>query len=175
MQLIPRAGLTITPWPNGAGRKADIAAGDGWLVAFAFLDGDAPFSDYSGHDRTITLIDGPGFTLHGADGTELSVAQPFTPTPFDGGWTTACRLHATPCMVVNAMTRRAGWRHAVTLLPAPAILPPSTATADILVALTGAPTINDSPLTRHDAMRLGTGSTTISGVGLLCRLQIFPV
>jgi hypothetical protein len=53
----------VSRWRNGAGRKADIAAGPDWLVGYAWLDADAPFSDYAGYDRTITLIEGPGFIL----------------------------------------------------------------------------------------------------------------
>jgi|GEM_PF-5878132 len=174
MQVIRRAGLTISPWPNGAGRKADIAAGDGWLIAFAFLDRDAPFSDYTGYARTITLIDGPGFLLHGSDGIDLQVVQPFTPTSFDGGWTTGCRLQSAPSMVLNVMTRQSAWRHDVFIVPNAARLAPSTAVADILVALDGTPSINDIQLTRHDAVRLGGAPPRVSGSGLFCRLQIFP-
>ena len=53
----------LSRWVNGAGRKADIDSGPGWMVGFAWLDTDAPFSDHSGQSRTITLLDGPGFTL----------------------------------------------------------------------------------------------------------------
>jgi hypothetical protein len=45
MTLIPRASLAHHPWRNKAGRKADIATGADWLIGFAFLDQDAPFSD----------------------------------------------------------------------------------------------------------------------------------
>ena len=72
VQVIHQAGLTISRWPNGAGRKADIATGDGWLVGFAWLDADAPFSDYTGHDRTIMLVEGPGFTLEVPGGRSLT-------------------------------------------------------------------------------------------------------
>jgi len=61
--LIPFASLSESRWRNGAGRKADIATGQDWLVGFAWLEADAPFSDYRGLDRTITLVDGQGFTL----------------------------------------------------------------------------------------------------------------
>ena len=113
--MIPFHSLAISPWRNGAGRKADIATGPGWLLGFAFLDADADFSDYAGHDRTITLVAGAGFVLEGADGTRLVVDRPFAPTGFDGGWICRCRLLDGPCVVLNALSDRARWAHAVTV------------------------------------------------------------
>jgi environmental stress-induced protein Ves len=104
--------LNETRWANGAGRKADIATGDGWTLAFAWLDGPAPFSNYSGFNRTITLIDGDGFALDGADAT-LTVAKIGEPTHFDGGWKVQCRLLGGPCFVLNAYSAQGRWRHSV--------------------------------------------------------------
>ena len=105
MQVIRSAALPVTRWHNGAGRKADIAAGDGWMVGFAWLDGDAPFSSLPGMDRTITLVDGPGFILDLTGQDSLAVDTPFVPARFDGGWPTLCRV-AGPCRVLNVMTAR---------------------------------------------------------------------
>lgn len=110
--VLLQADLPISPWPNGAGRKADIAQGDGWLAAFAWLDADAPFSDYSGVDRTITLIDGAGFELRFDTGQVIAVA-PRMPAAFDGGAPLRCHLPHGPCRVLNVMTRRDRWRHEV--------------------------------------------------------------
>ena len=106
--VLRAAQLPISPWPNNAGRKADIASGPGWLVAFAWLDQDARFSDYTGVDRTITLIDGDGFVLRFDDGRDLAV-MPFSPTDFDGGVGLSCHLPHGTCRVLNVMTDR---RHA---------------------------------------------------------------
>ena len=79
-EVLSFATRPLSRWPNGAGRKADIASGDGWMVGFAWLDADAPFSDLSGHNRTITLLDGPGFTLEFASPhPALSVQSPHAP------------------------------------------------------------------------------------------------
>ncbi len=110
-EILRFAGLETTRWRNGAGRKADIAAADGWMVGFAWLDADAPFSDYTGHDRTITLVDGPGFSLV-FTGAELVVDQPRVPTAFDGGAAAQCRVRG-PCLVLNAMTPRDRFLHSV--------------------------------------------------------------
>ncbi len=113
MRAIRFADLAITPWRNGAGRKADIDTGEGWLAGFAFLDQDAPFSDYAGQDRTITLIDGAGFELEIAGRGVVRVDQPHVPLRFDGGAPTTCRLLDGPCRVLNAMTAREDYTHGV--------------------------------------------------------------
>src|SRR4051794_39659659 len=115
-ELLTFATRVVSRWPNGAGRKADIASGPGWLVGFAWLDADAPFSDLRGQDRTITLLDGPGFTLdfpppHPA----LVVRSRHVPSAFDGGWPTRCRVLGL-CLVLNAMSVRGQWSHEVRIL-----------------------------------------------------------
>ncbi len=125
------ADLPQSRWPNGAGRRADVASGpmgdDGkpeWLVSWAWLEGNAPFSDYSGHDRTITLVSGVAFALHFGDAAlPLVLDAPFQPTPFDGGLEATCLLPAGNCLVLNAMSRRGRWRHRVTTVSSRVALP----------------------------------------------------
>jgi environmental stress-induced protein Ves len=127
----------LSLWANGAGRKADIASGSGWMAGFAWLDTDAPFSDFSGQDRTITLLDGPGFTLDFvAPRPALVVRSRHLPSPFDGGWPARCRIIG-PCLVLNAMSVRGHWRHDVRILTAPSSLPaPFPGAVAFLVDLT---------------------------------------
>lgn len=173
MRLIRRAGLAVSPWPNGAGRKADILAGPGWLIGFAFLDADAPFSDYAGHDRTITLLDGPGFSLVGGDA--LTVDVPHVPTPFDGGWRVRCRIHGGPCVVLNAVTERARWRHRVTIGPVPANADPGDAVADVLVVLAGEVGAGNRLAGRHDALCLDAQADLHASTdALVCRISVRP-
>lgn len=108
--------LPISLWPNGAGRKADIARGPGWLAAFAWLDADAPFSDYLGIDRTITLIDGDGFALVFSHTGAVTVS-PRAPLRFDGGASVSCSLPHGACRVLNVMTQRDTWDHRVVIGP----------------------------------------------------------
>jgi environmental stress-induced protein Ves len=124
-------------WANGAGRKADIATGRDWMVGFAWLDADAPFSDFSGQNRIITLLDGPGFTLDFAPpNPPLVVTSRHVPSPFDGGWPTQCRILG-PCLVLNAMCARDRWRHSVTVVTEPTSIPPAPINAfGFLVDLT---------------------------------------
>ncbi len=115
-EVIRAADLPTSRWVNGAGRKADIAAGDGWLMGFAWLDGDAPFSDYTGFDRTIMLLEGHGFTLELPEGSTVSVTDPFVPTAFSGAGPIACRLIAGPCRVLNAISAYPGFSHTLQLV-----------------------------------------------------------
>jgi environmental stress-induced protein Ves len=111
--ILRHADLPASLWPNGAGRKADIATGPGWLCGFAWIDADADFSDYTGRDRTITLLQGDGFVLEFADRPPLVVDRLHVPSWFDGGWPTRCRLLGGPCVVLNANSDRALWQHTV--------------------------------------------------------------
>lgn len=133
MQLLPNATLPVSRWPNGAGRKADLATGDGWMVSFAWLDADAPFSLMTGLDRTITLVEGPGFTLD-VGGRPLPLMAKFAPTAFDGGAVTHCAI-AGPSRVLNVMTDRARYRHEVSILDRGGRVDPAGSVACFVVAL----------------------------------------
>lgn len=153
--LIRFADLPPSPWRNKAGRKADIAAAPGpapsWTLGFAWLDADAPFSDFAGHDRTITLVAGPGFTLHFADDTPDIVADtPYRPHRFDGGRPTQCRI-AGPCLVLNAMTDRGRHTHHVRVATGPDQANTAECPADFAVILAGT---SESPAAPHDTLRL---------------------
>ena len=146
MRLIPNASLPVSHWANGAGRKADVAAGDGWMIGFAWLDEDAPFSDLQGYDRTITLVQGPGFTLDIAGRPPLIVETPFRPAAFDGGAQTQCRI-AGPSRVLNVMTRSGRFTHALDLLKTPCTITPGNAVRQLLVVLEGSVTLSEGTAT----------------------------
>ena len=154
------AELPQSRWPNGAGRKADVAAGpigeDGkpdWLLSYAWLEADAPFSDYTGIDRTITLISGIGFALDfGEAAAPLVVQAPFQPRGFDGGWPAKCLLPAGNCLVLNAMSRRGRWRHRVTTASTRVPLP-AVAGERFLVVLRGRCSLGGTLLSPRDAVR----------------------
>ena len=155
MALIPFAGLAVVPWRNGAGRKADIAAGPDWLVGFAWLDGDAPFSDYAGHDRTIVLVEGVGFTLDfGPSHPPLVARSRYVPGAFEGGWPPRCRVPDGPCLVLNAMTARATRTHTVTVSPVPARVAPSAGGVLFLVVLDGRVSVGNETAAPHDTIAI---------------------
>lgn len=157
------ASLPVSRWQNGAGRKADLLTGDGWMIGFAWLDANAPFSNLPGMDRTITLVEGPGFTLDVA-GQALPVATRFEPTRFDGGALTTCAI-AGPSRVLNAMTARARFRHTVSIVDRAGQIDPGTGPACIVVALDGTVTMGDASLGPLDAVRLESRDALSLGAG----------
>ena len=134
--MIAFDGLAQSLWPNGAGRKADILAGDGWAIGFAWLERDAPFSDFTGVDRTIMLVEGPGFSLHPLGLRDYAIHERHVPHDFDGGWQTRCSVIG-PCLVLNVFTRTVDWRHEVTVMDTPTRIEPGCDTAVVVVVLQG--------------------------------------
>ena len=179
-RLIRRAGLAVSAWRNGAGRKADIATGPGWLVGFAFLDGDAPFSEYLGVDRTITLIEGPGFTLDFAAAAPALVAVRFDPKPFDGGLPTQCRIAGGPCVVLNAITERAAWAHDVVIGPlegpiGPGPVGPGPVGPGIVVVLRGTAALGEEVAGLHDSWQLAAPAVMqASPDALVALIRVLP-
>jgi environmental stress-induced protein Ves len=156
----------VSRWRNGAGRKADIAAGTDWLVGFAWLDADAAFSDYAGYDRTITLVEGPGFALDfGPAHPALLARRSFVPAAFDGGWAARCRVPDGPCMVLNAMTARAGWTHRVGVATGPVRIATTSGGVAFLVVLEGTVSIGGETAGPRDAFRVEGAVAVDGGVG----------
>ena len=112
MSVIRRDQLVVTPWKNRRGRKADVAEGEGWFVGLAWIEARAAFSDFPGMDRTITLVEGEGFTLT-VDGEPHVLRGAGALHSFPGELPVVAEPLAGPCTVLNAMTRRGSWSHQV--------------------------------------------------------------
>lgn len=153
-EIIRAAALTESRWLNDAGRKADIASGPGWLVGFAWLDRDAPFSDYASHDRTITLLQGAGFSLALREGSLLTVDRPHVPAAFDGAGPIACHLLGGPCMVLNAITAYPAFSHTVQVVGAADLAEVGPGPLVFLVVLRGSVAVDAASLAERDTVRL---------------------
>ncbi|MDR3536292.1 MAG: HutD family protein [Acetobacteraceae bacterium] len=151
--VIRAAGLSESRWLNGAGRKADIASGPGWLVGFAWLERDAPFSDYADHDRTITLLEGAGFSLALPEGALLTVDRPGVPAAFNGAGPIACGLRSGPCMVLNVITAYPAYSHTVQVLDAADLMGLPPGRSGFLVVLQGAITVGATTVGPRDTVR----------------------
>ncbi|HVI87765.1 MAG TPA: HutD family protein [Dongiaceae bacterium] len=105
------------PWKNGQGSTTQLisaANADGgfdWRLSIAEVGQSGPFSDFSGYDRIITLIDGRGMVLTFNGTMQRRIDKPFAPLPFDGGWQTECALIDGPLRDFNLMVARR-WGHA---------------------------------------------------------------
>ncbi len=144
------------------------------MVGFAWLDADAPFSMLRGMDRTITLVEGLGFTLD-VGGAVLPVLAPFAPTRFDGGVPTTCSI-AGPSRVLNVMTRRGGLRHSLAIVDRSGPVQPGAGPASVAVVLAGHATMGAVTLDRLDAVCLDeAGAIGLSEGGALAVITIEPV
>jgi hypothetical protein len=88
------------------------------------------------------------------------VDRPHRPTRFDGGWPCRCRLLDGPCVVLNAISERARWSHALAITD-------RSPEAGFAVLLSGAAALADgSRLGPRDAVALPAGLATAPGAVL---------
>jgi environmental stress-induced protein Ves len=123
-----KAGVTLTrldsahyrrtPWKNGGGVTVDIAgaslpglapgAWEGmiWRFGQTRIERPGPFSDLSGFDRLLAVVEGQGLVLHPAGAPALDVRARFHPVRFSGEWQIESELEDGPVAVVNLMADR---------------------------------------------------------------------
>jgi uncharacterized protein len=134
MRLIRFADLASTPWKNGGGTTTEIAvspSGAGfedfdWRLSIADVASDGPFSQFSGIDRTLTLIEGKGLAMTIGGAPPLTLTTASEPLAFPGDVPVSAALVAGPIRDFNVMSRRGRYGHAVArhdLKAGPAILP----------------------------------------------------
>lgn len=111
-----------TPWKNGGGVTVDIAdaftpgatpggwAGMIWRFGHTRISRPGPFSDLSGYDRILAVIEGRGLLLRSPEAEALHVREPFRPVRFPGERPIESALEDGPVGVLNLMAdrRRAG-------------------------------------------------------------------
>ena len=100
------------PWKNGGGSTLELLSHVRedrllWRVSIADVERSGPFSDFTGYERTIMLLDGDGMELTIDDAPPVRIAQAFAPLGFDGGAKTECRLLGGPVRDFNLMVDRA--------------------------------------------------------------------
>jgi len=100
------------PWRNGLGTtiellKQDLPGDDGfaWRLSMADVTTDGEFSNFSGYDRTLLLLDGKGLTLD-CGGVPQRLDKPLQAARFRGEDPTFATLHDGPVQDFNIMTRR---------------------------------------------------------------------
>ena len=100
------------PWRNGLGTtiellKKDLADGEGfaWRLSMADVTSDGEFSNFSGYDRCLLLLEGGGITLD-CNGRQQRLEQPLQAARFRGEDQTCARLHSGPIKDFNIMTHR---------------------------------------------------------------------
>jgi uncharacterized protein len=99
------------PWRNGMGVTREIArepsASDDfqWRLSLASVASSGPFSNYSGYQRSVTLIEGEGFQLGIADQDPVVLDWLGATALFPGDAPTHCTLVNGPCIDLNLMVR----------------------------------------------------------------------
>ena len=110
--IIDPASFIAMPWRNGLGTtiellKQDLPDGDGfaWRLSMAEVTTNGAFSNFSGYDRTLLLLDGKGLTLD-CDGASHRLENPLQLARFSGDDHTTATLHDGPVKDFNIMVQR---------------------------------------------------------------------
>jgi environmental stress-induced protein Ves len=118
-QRLDPASYRRVPWKNGGGVSVDIAgvfpteseaaswSGMTWRLGRTRIERPGPFSDLSGLDRILTVIEGRGLRLKPAGAPVIDVREPMRPVRFPGEWAIESELEAGPVGVLNLMGNRA--------------------------------------------------------------------
>ncbi len=116
--LLDPAHYRRTPWKNGGGITIDIAGayrsgGDAagwsdmlWRFGRTRIEQPGSFSDLSGYDRLLAVVEGRGLVLHPRDHAPLQAREPFVPVRFQGDWAITSELTEGPVGVLNLIADR---------------------------------------------------------------------
>ena len=99
------------PWRNGLGSTIEVLKhqpGDSfqWRLSMADVTEDGAFSDFSGYDRCLILINGAGVTLTDNKKQTWVLKSQLDTAHFKGEDLINARLHDGPIQDFNLMTRR---------------------------------------------------------------------
>ncbi|NQV45207.1 MAG: HutD family protein [Rhodospirillales bacterium] len=142
-----------------------------WRLSLADVGTSGAFSEFDGYDRTITLLDGEGFSLNFEDGRQKIMDTPYVPYDFDGGAPLCCNLLGGPSRDLNLIIHREEAQATCTVdnLDAPLTLGPLTLgtraqATQLIFCLQGRTHLKSSQgehhvLDRWDSMELDAGTT----------------
>jgi hypothetical protein len=109
LKIIRRSAFTATAWKNGGGITHEAIrvppTGDAflWRVSVAQIDASGPFSDFSGFDRKMVLLQGGGIALEFGGGEQRVLRSIGDCVEFDGATPARCELLDGPCVDLNLM------------------------------------------------------------------------
>lgn len=157
------AELPVVRWKNGLGITREVAMGPpdatsddfAWRVSLADVDTASPFSLFPGIDRTIVLLEGPGFTMTLDGERRHALTRTLEPFAFAGESRVEVELAGGATRDFNLMVRRGRAQGAVSVLKAssPVTLPPDGVVAYVA---DGAAHVDGVTLARGDSWT-GTG------------------
>ena len=117
--LIPFASLASAPWKNGGGSTTEIAVSPpgasldkfDWRISLATIAADGPFSLFSGVDRSLALVGGPGVSLEIDEEGRFELNEEAPLIEFAGESQVMATLVGAPSIDFNIMTRRGRCHH----------------------------------------------------------------
>ena len=111
------------PWRNGLGSTVELLAETpnknedfSWRLSIASVANDGPFSDFSGYDRTLLLLEGSGITLNKPNGIFKVLNSSLDYANFKGEDLIDATLHDGPIKDFNIMTLRSICTSSVTAI-----------------------------------------------------------
>lgn len=104
------------PWKNGLGYTTELAINEGgtlddfdWRLSIASVVNDGDFSNFSGYQRNLVLIEGEGLTLDHRNGDIDNLTSLLDVANFDGGSNTHGKLLNGVIKDFNIMTNQASF------------------------------------------------------------------
>ncbi len=111
--IIPPHDFLNMPWKNGQGvtrelriRQIEKNKPFDWRISRAVVDQDGSFSNFSGYDRILVMLEGKGMDLFHADGQIHQFRTPYDMAEFSGEPGTRASLVNGPIQDFNIMTRK---------------------------------------------------------------------
>ncbi len=90
--VIPATAFKTVPWKNGLGHTTELAINNGgnlanfdWRLSIASVVNDGEFSNFSGYQRNLVLIEGSGLILDHGNGDIDKLTNLLDIAHFDGG------------------------------------------------------------------------------------------
>jgi environmental stress-induced protein Ves len=92
--------FTLVPWKNGLGHTTELAINEGgnldhfdWRLSIASVITNGEFSNFSGYQRNLVLIEGNGLTLDHQNGESDKLTTLLDIASFDGSYRTLGSLN----------------------------------------------------------------------------------
>lgn len=112
MQIIRKQSFRALPWKNGGGITHEAIrvprSGDPflWRVSLAQIDSSGPFSDFTGYERKMVLLQGRGLALKFGNGEHRELHAGGDWVEFDGATPVECELRDGPCVDLNLIVAK---------------------------------------------------------------------
>jgi len=111
LTIFPPEAFKTIPWKNGLGHTSELAINSGgnldsfdWRLSIASVVNDGDFSNFSGYQRHLVLIEGEGLILDHRNGDVDELKNLLDVARFDGGSKTYGRLFNGSIKDFNIMT-----------------------------------------------------------------------